>query len=80
MDEPTQHRAWVHPLKARYYQARLDRALFGTWTLRKAWGGLGSRRGGSHSTSVASYADGLEQIREITKRRTQHGYKSIPED
>jgi cytochrome b len=78
MDDSSQHHAWVNHENARYYQAHLDRDLFGDWTLRKVWGGIGSSRGRMHSTAVASYDDGIAQVREIAKRRAQRGYRSIP--
>jgi hypothetical protein len=77
MDSSSQYHAWVNPEKARYYQVHLARDLFGDWTLRKAWGGTGSHRGRMHSTGVASYADGIAQVRAIAKRRTRHGYLSV---
>ncbi len=77
MEEPLQHHAWVHPAKARYYQVHLDQDLFGDWTLRKVWGGINSSRGRMHNTGVPSYDDGVEQIREIAKRRGQRGYERV---
>ena len=35
-------RRWVHPEKARYYQADLVEDLFGDWCVVTAWVGLGS--------------------------------------
>jgi hypothetical protein len=32
-----------------------------------------------HHTGLASYDDGIEQIREIAKRRSQRGYRSCVE-
>ncbi len=77
MEEPSQHHAWVHPAKARYYQVHLDQDLFGHWTLRKVWGGIDSSRGRMHNTAVPSYDEGVEQIREIAKRRCRHGYECL---
>jgi len=77
METSPQHQIWINLAKARYYEVHLDRDLLGDWALRKIWGGLGSRRGGSHNTGVASYGDGLEQIREIAKRRGERGYKTV---
>ena len=57
--------------------SRLDRDLFGHWTLRKVWGGIDSSRGRMHNTGVPSYGDGIEQIRAIAKRRGQHGYQCV---
>jgi cytochrome b len=77
MEESSQHHAWVHSGKARYYRVYLDRDLFGHWTLRKVWGGIGSSRGRMHNTGIPSYDEGVEQIREIAKRRIQHGYRRV---
>jgi hypothetical protein len=74
MDQPPQHRFWVNPEKARYYQVFLDQDLFGDWTLIKVWGGIGSNRGRMHSTGVASYEAGVELVDEIARRRSQRGY------
>ena len=74
MEPSPQHRAWVNPKAARYYQVHLDRDLFGDWTLIKVWGGIGSNRRRMHSTGVASYESGVEQIDEIARRRSQRGY------
>jgi len=78
METSPQHQIWVNPDKARYYEVHLDRDLLGDWALRKVWGGLGSRRGGTHNTGVGSYDDGIEQVRKIARRRTQHGYCNRP--
>lgn len=77
MAEAPQHHAWIHPEKGRYYQVHLDRDLFGGWTLRKVWGGINSSRGGMHNTGISTYDDGVVQIREIAKRRDQHGYERV---
>ena len=77
MEDPTQHYIWINSEKARYYQVHLDRDLFWDWTLRKVWGGIGSSRGGMQNTGGASYDEGLAQIHEIGKRRSQHGYQSV---
>jgi hypothetical protein len=77
MEVPPQHHAWVNPAKARYYRVHLAQDLFGDWTLLKVWGGTGSRRGGMHHTGLASYDDGIDQIEEIAKRRSQRGYLTV---
>lgn len=76
MAPSSKQRAWVNPEKARYYQVHLAQDLFGDWTLIKVWGGIGSNRGRLHSTGVASYEAGIEQVDEIARRRTQRGYRS----
>ena len=75
MEERAQHERWVNPEKARYYQAHLHRDLFGEWILVKVWGSCGSRRGRLHSTGVASYGAGLDELQEIGKRRSARGYE-----
>jgi len=45
---------WIHPEKARYYQAELVKDLLGDWTVVLCWGGLGSRRGGRRIQYVES--------------------------
>jgi hypothetical protein len=77
MGTPPQHQIWVNLAKARYYEAHLDRDLLGDWALRTAWGGLGSRRGGTYNTGVASYEDGIEQIDAIARRRARRGYEPL---
>jgi hypothetical protein len=74
MDKQTHYERWGNRKNGRYYEARLSRDLFGDWTLLKVWGGCGSRRGRLHSTGVASYAAGLDGLREIGERRRAHGY------
>ncbi len=68
---------WIRTDRARYYQAILVKDLFGDWSVITAWGSLGSKRGGMRSTSVVSFDAGLERIRDIEKRRKQHGYRSV---
>jgi len=76
MDDSPRHHSWINPEKARYYQVHLVRDLFGDWTLRKVWGGIGSRRGRMHSTGVSSYAEGIAQVDVIAKHRARRGYRS----
>jgi hypothetical protein len=78
MEAPPQHQVWVNPANPLYYQVHLGQDLLGDWALIKVWGRLGSRLGRMHNTGVASYDDGLEQVREIAQRRTQHGYRVVP--
>jgi hypothetical protein len=73
MDKRVHDEQWVNREKARYYEAHLCQDLLGDWTLLQVWGGCGSRRGRLHSTGVASYAAGLDELREIGKRRNARG-------
>jgi predicted DNA-binding WGR domain protein len=75
MHTNAQRHFWVNPAKARYYQVHLDCDLLGDWTLRRVWGGLGSRLGRMQCTGVGSYADGLAEVQAIAKRRAQRGYQ-----
>lgn len=77
MTHSATQRCWINSEKARYYQVFLDQDLLGDWTLIKIWGGIGSNRGQMHSTGVASYEAGVEQVGEIARRRAQRGYASV---
>jgi predicted DNA-binding WGR domain protein len=68
---------WVHPETRRYYQADLVQDLFGDWTLVRAWGGLGTARGRTQVTGVASKEAGLRQVAALDRRRQQRGYRSV---
>jgi predicted DNA-binding WGR domain protein len=70
-------RRWVHPEKARYYQADLVEDLLGGWSVVTAWGGLGSRRGQMRTAWVATREEGMARLEAIEKRRRQRGYYSI---
>lgn len=69
---------WINAEKGRYYQVDLVQDLFGDWTLILVWGGLESRRGRMRVVYVSSYAEGLERIASIAKRRQQRGYQAPP--
>ena len=77
MEQP-QHHAWVNLVTSRYYAVHVTKDMFGDWTLRKVWGGIGSRRGGISHTGLGSYEEGVEQIQEIAKRRAKRGYRRVP--
>ena len=66
---------WINAEKRRYYQVDLVQDLFGDWTLILVWGGLESRRGRMRVVYAPSYAEGLERIASIAKRRQQRGYQ-----
>ena len=78
MDGSPQQLSWINLEKARYYQVHLVRDLFGDWTLRKVWGGIGSRRDRIHSTAVASFEEGIAKAQAIAKRRAKRGYGLVP--
>jgi predicted DNA-binding WGR domain protein len=68
---------WINRDARRFYRARLEQDLFGEWTLRKVWGGVGSRLGGTSLTGVASLKDGLEAVRQLDRRRCRRGYQRV---
>jgi len=68
---------WIHPGKFRYYQAELVPDLFGDWSLVRAWGGLGTLRGGYKITGVACYEDGLSEIAALDAHRQKRGYVPV---
>jgi hypothetical protein len=76
MEQP-QHQAWVNLITSRFYAAHVMQDMFGDWTLRKVWGGIGSRRGGMSPTGLGSYEEGVEQLQEIAKRRGKRGYRRV---
>jgi hypothetical protein len=73
-------RRWVHPEKARYYQADLVVDLLGDWCVVTAWGGLGSHRGRVRREMVGSREEGVRRMGEIERRRRQRGYQCITID
>lgn len=58
----------------RYYQADIIQDLFGTWLVKRSWGGLGSRRGNSKTHAVTTYEDALQLIKEVSQKRQKRGY------
>ena len=68
---------WEHEEKARYYEVRVCRDLFGAAVVLCHWGGIGSKLGGSQEKVVAeqSLATVLAQI---SRRRVQRGYAPRP--
>jgi hypothetical protein len=77
MTEPSQHHAWIHPAKARYYQVHLDRDLFGDWTVSKVWGGIGSNRSRMSCNGVPSYAAGIALVNENARCRAPRGHRPV---
>ena len=61
---------WINPQSHRYYSAELVTNLFGEPELVRAWGGIGSARGGQSSEPDPA-PDALVRV---AKRRKQRGY------
>lgn len=59
---------------SRYYIAEVTQDLFGTWLLKRSWGGLGSRRGSSMTIPAENYEEALSLLADTAKRRQQRGY------
>jgi len=63
---------WKNPENGRYYNATLTQDLLGDWVIIKAWGG--DKSGRVQHFYCASYAQGLEELKKIDKRRKLRGY------
>jgi len=61
----------------RYYVADLGRDLFGTWIVTRAWGGLGSRLGGTKTTPYPTKREAMNELRAIANTRRAHGYRPV---
>jgi len=73
-----QRRRWEK--NTRYYEAYLQQDLWGQWILTRVWGRRGTLLGQVRHLPCASYADGLEQLAQLDKRRRQRGYVGVDED
>ncbi len=69
---------WVNPEKGRYYNAYLDRDLFGHWVLTKAWGGINNHRGHVRKVCVASREAGLQAIQALTSGAKSAATAQLP--
>ena len=61
----------------RYYVARMEVDLFGTWVICRAWGGLGNRLGNTDTQPVASFSEGLARLEQLGKERAKRKYKLV---
>ena len=64
---------WENVSKARYYEVRVCRDLFGDAVVLCHWGGIGSKLGGSQEKVVPDQAVATV-LAEISRRRLQRGY------
>lgn len=67
---------WHNATNGRHYQADLYRDLFEAWILIRSWRG-DRHRGNEKMAVVASYQDGLAQIKRIDSTRTRRGYRRV---
>jgi hypothetical protein len=58
----------------RYYQLWVQRDLFGSLVIMRAWGGHRSGRGGFKAVAMASETECEKMLRRIRTRRYQRGY------
>lgn len=59
----------------RYYQADIMQDLFGTWLIKRSWGGLGSRLGNSKIVAARDYDHAMQLLDGVAKERQQRGYR-----
>jgi predicted DNA-binding WGR domain protein len=72
--QPWKLETWQRP-DGRFYCCSLQQNLFGEWVLIRRWGTAHSRRGRSMETFCKDYAAGLEQLKDVAKRRQYRGYQ-----
>lgn len=62
---------------SRYYLVHVQEDLFGTLTLRRVWGGLGSPRG-SQRLEVLQVDQVESRIAALARQRARRGYHVVP--
>jgi predicted DNA-binding WGR domain protein len=68
---------WENRHRRRYYEAVVQRDLFGGWELWRVWGGLGSARGGQHVLHAADERSGLAALAQLARQRERRGYVQV---
>jgi len=68
------HLRWENHSRRRYYEAVVQQDLFGCWEVWRAWGGIGSARGGQLFVPSASEQAGLTELEALARRRQRRGY------
>lgn len=66
---------WERHDAGRYYEAVVQRDLFGGWELWRCWGGIGSPRGGQRADPAPDEQAGLDALRRVALRRQRRGYE-----
>ena len=61
----------------RYYRVDLNQDLWGQWVLTKRWGRAGTALGQTRRVACRGYADGLNLLAQIERRRFQRGYCAV---
>ena len=67
---------WEKRENQRYYEALVDRDLFG-WELTRLWGRMGTALGQVVRRPIDNFEAGINQIRLIDKQRQRRGYKNV---
>lgn len=65
---------WENPDNNRYYEAHLDKDLFG-WCLTKVWGRRGTKLGGMKHFPCETFAAGEILLEQIKKQRQRKHYQ-----
>jgi predicted DNA-binding WGR domain protein len=63
---------------SRYYEAHVERDLWGDWVLTRVWGRRGTAMGKIRRMPCASYADALEKLQSLREQRERRGYSIEP--
>ncbi|HEB56641.1 MAG TPA: WGR domain-containing protein [Gammaproteobacteria bacterium] len=76
-ETPPRRLRWEHSAAGRYYEAHLNRDLFGQWVLTRVWGRRESPRGRVVHTPCASHNEACNQLAKIIARRRLRGYTAV---
>ncbi|NJN00807.1 MAG: WGR domain-containing protein [Aquincola sp.] len=68
---------WENHHQRRFYEAFVQRDLFGGWELWKVWGGLGSARGGQQVLPAGDEQSGLAALAQLCRHRERRGYMQV---
>ena len=71
-DEALYWRRWHRD--TRYYEARIERDLWGGWVLTRVWGRRGSPAGQVRHDPCESRAEALARLVAVAQRRAARGY------
>ncbi len=64
----------IHPQKQRFYWLLLQQDLFGTWCVRKIYGGLTNNHSRDVWVSYETQAEAAQALADIEYKRRQRGY------
>lgn len=69
---------WHARESGRYYVATAQRNLWGEWEVWRAWGAVGTRRGGERFDPALDQRAALEALAAVAARREKRGYRRAP--